>query len=183
MKTERRRAVFLDRDGVLNRAIMKDGKPNPPKNLGELQIPEDVPRALEDLKKAGFLLVGITNQPDVARGIQCKEVVETINATLIELLPLDEIFVCYHDDGDGCSCRKPLPGLLKQAADRYSIELSSSFMIGDRWKDIEAGQRAGCATILIGHSYEERESKQPPDYRVRFLSEAVSCILEHCLEE
>jgi D-glycero-D-manno-heptose 1,7-bisphosphate phosphatase len=171
------RAVFLDRDGVLNRAIVKDGKPHPPANLEELEIPEDVPQALRALKEAGFLLVGATNQPDVSRGTQKRETVEAIHAALIKALPLEEIFVCYHDDRDGCSCRKPLPGLLYQAADRYAIDLSSSFMIGDRWKDIEAGQRAGCVTILIDHQYSEPLAVRPPDYRVHLLSEAVNCIL------
>lgn len=179
MKKEKRRAVFLDRDGVLNRALVKNGKPYPPTNLGELQIPEDVPNALQTLKEAAFLLIGVTNQPDVSRGTQGREVVEKIHAVLLKALPLEEILVCYHNDGDGCLCRKPLPGLLFQAADRYAIDLSSSFMIGDRWKDIEAGQRAGCITILIDHHYAERGAKRPPDYRVRKLSEAAACIINH----
>lgn len=179
MKIEERRAVFLDRDGVLNRAIVKNGNPYPPSNLDELEIPEDVPRAMQALKEAGFLLIGVTNQPDVSRGTQQQEVVEAIHAALLRILPLEEIFVCYHDDGNGCSCRKPMPGLLYQATEKYSIDLSSSFMIGDRWKDMEAGRRAGCVTILIDHHYTEKGSGRPPDYRVRLLSEAATCILNH----
>jgi D-glycero-D-manno-heptose 1,7-bisphosphate phosphatase len=179
MKAAKRRAVFLDRDGVINRAIVKNGKPYPPSNLDELEIPEDVPRALRDLKKAGYFLIVVTNQPDVARGIRRREVVEAIHASLLARLPLDEILVCYHDDADGCSCRKPLPGLLQQAADKYSIDLSSSFMVGDRWKDIEAGRRAGCTTILIDQHYAEKGPNQPPHYRVRGLFEAAGCILKH----
>jgi D-glycero-D-manno-heptose 1,7-bisphosphate phosphatase len=179
MKVGKRKAVFLDRDGVLNRAIVKNGKPYPPGNVDELEIPEDVPGALQALKEAGFLLIGITNQPDVSRGTQQREVVEAIHASLLKALPLEEIFVCYHDDGDGCSCRKPLPGLLFQATDRYPIDLSSSFMIGDRWKDVEAGRRAGCVTILIDHHYTEKEPTRLANYRVGFLSEAVTCILSH----
>jgi D-glycero-D-manno-heptose 1,7-bisphosphate phosphatase len=179
MKMERRKAVFLDRDGVLNRAIVKNGKPYPPRNPAELEIPEDVPVALQILNEAGFLLIGVTNQPDVSRGTQQREVVEAMHAVLLRALPLEEIFVCYHDDGEGCLCRKPLPGLLFQAADRYAIDLSSSFMIGDRWKDIEAGQRAGCITILMDYQYAERGAKRPPDYRVKRLSEAATCIFNH----
>lgn len=179
MKVEKRKAVFLDRDGILNRAIVKNGKPYPPSNLDELEIPQDVPRALQALKEAGFLLIGVTNQPDVSRGTQQREVVEAIHAALLRALPLDEILVCYHDDEDGCSCRKPMPGLLYQAAETYSIDLSSSFMIGDRWKDVEAGQRAGCVTILIDHHYIEKGSDRHPDCRVSLLSEAASCILTH----
>lgn len=183
MKIEKRKAVFLDRDGVLNRAIVKNGKPYPPSNLGELEIPEDVPKALQALKEAGFLLVGVTNQPDVSRGTQQREIVEAIHAALLRALPLEEIFVCYHDDGDGCSCRKPMPGLLYQAAERYSIDLFSSFMIGDRWKDMVAGRRAGCVTILIDHQYAETGVDQSPDFRVRLLSEAADLILDKEKEE
>jgi D-glycero-D-manno-heptose 1,7-bisphosphate phosphatase len=179
MKVEKRKAVFLDRDGVLNRAIVKNGRPYPPSNLNELEIPEDVPGALEALKEAGFLLIGVTNQPDVSRGTQQREVVEEIHASLLKALAVDQIFVCYHDDGDGCSCRKPLPGLLFQAADRYRIDLSLSFMIGDRWKDVEAGRRAGCVTIMVDQHYTEKGPVPLANYRVGSLSEAVTCILNH----
>ena len=179
MKKTMRRAVFLDRDGVLNRAILKEGRPYPPGNLSELQIPEDVPPALRKLKEAGFLLIGVTNQPDVARGEQSREIVESIHDFLEKNLPLDEILVCYHDDADRCECRKPKPGLLYQAARRYGIDLAASFMIGDRWKDVEAGQRAGCVTILLDRQYAEKKAERPPDYTVRFLSEAASCALCH----
>ena len=177
MTLEKRKAIFLDRDGVVNRAIVKDGKPFPPSRLEELEIPEDVPQALQALKKAGFLLLVVTNQPDVSRGTQKREMVEAIHAALLEALPLDEIFVCYHDDGDGCSCRKPQPGLLYQATGRFRIDLSTSFMIGDRWKDVEAGRRAGCITILIDHGYAEMQEDPPPDLRVHSLAEAAAWIL------
>lgn len=173
----RRRAVFLDRDGVLNRAIIKQGKPYPPATLDELDVPAGVAQALYTLKNASFLLISVTNQPDVARGSQRREVVEAINATLLAMLPLDEIRVCYHDDGDGCQCRKPQPGLLLEAALKYDLDLSASFMVGDRWKDIEAGYRAGCATIFIDHNYTEKEADPPPNQRVSSLAQAATWIL------
>src|SRR2546429_2967557 len=111
-----RQAVFLDRDGVLNQAMVRGGKPYPPASLTELQILPGTSDALYALQAAGFLLIGVTNQPDVARGSQRREVVEAINAVLRATLPLAEILVCYHDGRDGCSCRKPQPGLLLQAA-------------------------------------------------------------------
>lgn len=166
------KAIFLDRDGVLNRSIIKQGKPYPPATLAELSIAEDVLPALKTLKKAGFLLIGATNQPDVARGTTSRSLVETINATLMKLLPLDEIRVCYHDDSDDCECRKPLPGLLTQAASEHGINLSASFMIGDRWKDIEAGQRAGCQTVWIDQGYAEKKPVGA-NYIVTSLSEAA----------
>ncbi len=173
-----RKAVFLDRDGVLNRAIVKNGKPYPPGSLEELQIPDDVPHALQALKEAGFLLIGVTNQPDVARGVQRREVVESINASLLAALPLEDILVCYHDDGDHCSCRKPQPGLLQRAAARYGIDLVSSYMVGDRWKDVEAGKRAGCTTVLIDYQYDDEKESPHPDYSVHALVEAVAHILK-----
>ena len=177
MKGALHSAVFLDRDGVLNRAIVRNGKPYPPATLAELQILPAAPDALVALQAAGFLLIGVTNQPDVARGTQQREVVEAINAALLAVLPLSEILVCYHDDQDRCSCRKPRPGLLLQAATRYAIELSSSFMIGDRWRDVEAGRRAGCRTVLLDCGYEERAAQSPPDCTVHSLPEATAWIL------
>lgn len=169
------KAIFLDRDGVLNHAIIKNGKPYPPSTLAELSIPDDAYSALNALKAAGYLLIGATNQPDVARGTTEKKWVETINSMLMEKLPLDEIRVCYHDDADECECRKPLPGLLTQAANAYNIDLEKSIMIGDRWKDIEAGYKAGCKTIWINHHYQEKSPSQP-DLIVSSLTEAANWI-------
>ena len=178
MNPRPRTAAFLDRDGVLNRAIVRNGRPYPPSALAELQILPDAPSALQALKAAGFLLIGVTNQPDVARGTQRREVVDAINAALLAALPLDDMLVCYHDDGDACDCRKPRPGLLIQAATKHGIDLASSFMIGDRWKDVEAGRRAGCTAILIDYGYAESGPDGcSPDRAVRSLSEAAAWIL------
>lgn len=166
----------MDRDGVLNDAIIKDGKPYPPSTLMELVIADDVLPALKDLKALGYLLIGATNQPDVARGTTDKSLVEAINQALLDKLPLDEIRVCYHDNDDLCECRKPAAGLLLQAANDYSIDLTESIMIGDRWKDIEAGQRAGCHTIWIDRQYQEAQPKQQPSYTAISLSDAATWI-------
>ena len=170
------RAVFLDRDGVLNRAIVRNGKPHTPAGLKDLEILPGVPEALRTLRAAGFLLIVVTNQPDVARGTQTREAVEAIDAALRAALPLDDIFVCYHDDPDDCDCRKPRPGLLIRAADKYRIDLAASFMIGDRWKDIEAGRRAGCRTILVDCDFAEKGPETKPDHCVRALPEAAALI-------
>ena len=167
-------AVFLDRDGVLNRVVVRAGKPYPPGSVGEVEIPSDVGPALARLKTAGFRLVVVTNQPDVARGRQRRAVVEAINADLAARLPLDEFRVCYHDDGDGCLCRKPQPGLLL-APPTYHI--ARSVMVGDRWRDVEAGRRAGVrATVMIGDGYHEALPTEP-DYRAGTLEEAARWIL------
>lgn len=162
-----RKAIFLDRDGVINRAVVKDGKPYPPQSLGEVEILPGVAEAIRYLKKAGFLLVVVTNQPDVARGTQLQETVESINRHLGSKLGIDRFQVCYHDDGDGCHCRKPKPGLLTDAATLLGIELSGSVLVGDRWRDISAGKAAGCKTVWIDWGYRE---KRPDDFDFRAAS-------------
>ena len=171
------RAVFLDRDGVLNRAVVRDGKPYPPPSAAEMQIAEGAAEALRLLKARGFLLLVVTNQPDVARGTQSMFAVEEIHRLLAAALPVDAFLVCPHDDRDACDCRKPLPGLLLQARARYAIELANSFLIGDRWRDIDAGKAAGCRTIWIDCGYRERGPSTPPDATVSSLPEAVGWIL------
>jgi D-glycero-D-manno-heptose 1,7-bisphosphate phosphatase len=155
-----KRAVFLDRDGVINRAIVRDKKPYPPRTLNDLKILPGVLEALQDLHKAGWLLIVVTNQPDVSRGITNISDVEAINRYLMDSLPIDEIRTCYHDDQDICRCRKPMPGLLIAAAETHNINLSSSFMVGDRWRDIIAGNNAGCKTIFIDYGYDEQQPNE-----------------------
>jgi len=168
-------AVFLDRDGVINRSIVRNGRPYPPQRLEDLEILPGVQEALERLKVAGFATVVVTNQPDVARGRQTREVVEAMHSRLAELLSLDEFRVCYHDDQDGCPCRKPKPGLLMQTP---IYDLARSVMVGDRWRDVEAGRRAGCrAAVLIDYDYAGEELTAEPDVRFRSLAESVDWIL------
>jgi D-glycero-D-manno-heptose 1,7-bisphosphate phosphatase len=170
------RAVFLDRDGVINRAIVRDRRPFPPATETELEVLPGVPGALARLRQAGFRLVVVTNQPDVARGTQRREVVDRMHARLASLLPIDEFRVCDHDDGDGCECRKPKPGLLEAAARDAGISLRDSFMVGDRWRDVDAGRRAGCTTIFVDRDYDEQRPDRP-DAIVRSLPEAADWIL------
>jgi len=172
-----RRAVFLDRDGVLNHSVVREGKPYPPTSVEELTIVEDAPASLARLKDQGFLLLVVTNQPDVARGTQSLDAIQAMHRAMGEALPLDEFLVCPHDDGDACACRKPKPGLLLQAQQHYNIDLPASFMVGDRWRDIDAGHAAGCRTVLLDQGYQERGPSAPPDARVASLREAVDCIL------
>lgn len=174
----KQRAIFLDRDGVLNAAIVRNGRPYPPQTMDELIIPHDVPAALTLLKQAGFLLIGATNQPDVARGTTPKSVVDQLNQHLMTVLPLDEIRVCFHDDKDGCGCRKPLPGMLVSAAADHQIDLSTSFMIGDRWKDIEAGANASCQTIWIKSDYDEKLAEHNANYVASSLMDAAEWIIK-----
>jgi len=177
-----RRAIFLDRDGVLNEAIVRDGKPYPPARVADLRIPNGTAAALEKLKQQDFLLLVVSNQPDVARGTQQREVVEEMTSRLRAELPLDGVLTCYHDDQDNCDCRKPRPGLMLDAAKRYGLNLSRSYMVGDRWRDIDAGAKAGCKTILIDHKYAEQLPTSKPDASVTSLAEAVEWILQNSAE-
>lgn len=172
-----RRAVFLDRDGVLNEALVRNGLPYPPPDLASLRITEDAGAALSKLKASGFLLLVVTNQPDIGRGQTTEAQVSAMNAHLQSHLPLDQFFVCPHDSSAGCACRKPRPGLLLAGAEMYNVDLGRSYMIGDRWRDVDAGYAAGCRTIWIDCEYRERAPDSKPDAVVRSLTEAVDWIL------
>lgn len=172
-----RAAVFLDRDGVVNRAMVREGKPYPPASLEELEILPGVPESLAALKAAGYRLIVVTNQPDVARGTTPKALVDSMNDWLKSELPLDAVLTCFHDTVDQCDCRKPKPGLLMGAARDLHIDLSISFMVGDRWRDVEAGQHAGCKTFFIDYGYDEKQPESY-DFRVESLREAGQIILK-----
>jgi D-glycero-D-manno-heptose 1,7-bisphosphate phosphatase len=171
-----RRAVFLDRDGVLNQAVVRGGKPYPPQTVAELIVNGEAPGALATLKDLGFFLVVVTNQPDVARGTQTRAMVDQINAKLSEQMPLDAIYVCDHD-GPRCHCRKPKPGMLLDAARDHEINLATSYMIGDRYRDVEAGQAAGVESIWLDRGYQEPSPIQPYIH-VTSLTEAIVRITE-----
>jgi D-glycero-D-manno-heptose 1,7-bisphosphate phosphatase len=178
-----RRAVFLDRDGVLNACLVRNGRPFPPKKVKEVVLLPGVAEAIRQLAEAGFLLVGASNQPDVSAGTLRRETVEAINHDLLARLPgIREILVCFEAD-DACPRRKPNPGMLLEAAEKYGIDLAASFMIGDRAKDIEAGRRAGCRTIFLDHGYAEKKPNPPADYTTGSMQEAAQWILEQRLSE
>lgn len=176
--TPLRRAVFLDRDGVINRALERDGKPYPPRSLDEFEILPGVSEACERLKRAGYLLIVATNQPDVGRGTLGQGTVEALHAFMRGRLPIDRVEVCYHP-GRGksdCDCRKPRPGMLLRAANDLKVDLHRSWMIGDRWRDVDCGHAAGCRTVFIDRGYLE-ELRQAPDFRARSLLEAAEIVL------
>ena len=167
-------AVFLDRDGVINRGVVHAGRPFAPRSLEEFELLPGVVEALARLRAAGFLLVVVTNQPDVKRGLLVRSNVEAIHAQLRERLPIDDVRVCYHDDQDRCACRKPKAGMLLAAATEHEIQLDRSFMVGDRWRDVDAGKAAGCTTILVNRFPEE--SRMEPDIELADLREAADWI-------
>lgn len=182
--TERvsRRAVFLDRDGVINEPVVREGKPYPPASVAAFHIYPDVAPACKRLKDAGFLLIVATNQPDVGRGTQQRSVVEAMHARMCESVPIDRVEVCY-DAHEGISeFYKPAPGMLLNAAAALGVDLGLSFMVGDRWRDIDCGHAAGCTTGFIDRDYREQLRKQP-HFRAGSLAEAVAIILRNSIEE
>jgi D-glycero-D-manno-heptose 1,7-bisphosphate phosphatase len=172
-----RPAVFLDRDGVLNEPLVVAGRPHPPISVDDLRVKPGVVAACESMRAAGLLLIVVTNQPDIARGTQDLETLDAIHHELRRQVPVDDLLVCPHDDRDECGCRKPAAGLLLEGARRWGVDLRRSVMVGDRWRDIEAGQAAGCDTVLVDGGYAERQAVAA-DLVVRSLEEAVPWILE-----
>ena len=156
-----KKSVFLDRDGVINKVYIKDGLPQSPNSLDELKILPGVKESIIKLKKLNFICLMVTNQPDVSRKKIDKNSVIQMNNFLKNEIALDDIFVCYHDDSDNCDCRKPKPGLLLQAGKKWDVDFKKSFMIGDRWKDIQAGEKVGCKTIFLDYKYNEKKPKKP----------------------
>ena len=172
----RRRAVFLDRDGVLNVAPVVDSVPRPPASVDDVELLPGVVEACRRLADAGWLLIVVTNQPDVARGTTTLAEVSAIGDRITADLPITEVVICPHDDADDCACRKPRPGMLVDAAARHDVDLAHSVMVGDRWRDIEAGRAAGVRTVFVDRGYDERRPEQP-DLVVPGLPEAADHLL------
>jgi D-glycero-D-manno-heptose 1,7-bisphosphate phosphatase len=175
-----RRAVFLDRDGVINRTVVRDGRPYPPSHLDDFELYEDVADGCARLKAANFIVVVITNQPDVGRGTQTQQVVEAMHSKLRSALPwVDRIETCFHAGerhGELCDCRKPRPGMILRAAVELNIDLRASYVIGDRWRDIDCARAAGCRAVLIDRGYQE-SLREAPDFTVSSFNDAVSTVL------
>jgi D-glycero-D-manno-heptose 1,7-bisphosphate phosphatase len=174
-----RRAVFLDRDGVLNRTMIRNGRPFPPERAEDFELYDDVADGCARLKAANFLLVVITNQPDVGRGTQTREAVEAMHSKLRAVIPsIDRIETCYHAGeryGERCDCRKPRPGMILRAASELKIDLGASYVIGDRWRDIDCARAAGCRAIFIERGYQE-SLREPPDFTAANFNDAVNAV-------
>jgi D-glycero-D-manno-heptose 1,7-bisphosphate phosphatase len=168
------RAVFLDRDGVINQIVYRDGRPGSPRDVNELALTQGAANAVESLQVHGFRVFMITNQPEVARGTLHQANLEAIMDVIRENCAVDDVAICVHDDADRCNCRKPKPGMLTALAERWSIDLTRSFVVGDTWRDMEAGLAAGCCTLLIDQPY---NAGARADLHVASLSAAVVAIL------
>jgi D-glycero-D-manno-heptose 1,7-bisphosphate phosphatase len=168
------KAVFLDRDGVINHTVWRRGARRAPHDLNEWVWVDDVHATLRALHERGYQLFVCTNQPDVKRGWQTRERVDAFHELVARELPVTRVFACFHDDADECACRKPKPGMLLQATTEFGIELSGSFMVGDRAADVEAGRRAGCTTIHLRHPYDTTVTEA--DHEIRTLAELLDII-------
>jgi D-glycero-D-manno-heptose 1,7-bisphosphate phosphatase len=175
--TRKTPAVFLDRDGVINRVFVRDGVTHPPAHAGEFELLPGVAGAAGRLRDVGFALVVVTNQPDVARSTQTRGGVEALNDLVRQALPVLDVLTCFHDTADGCGCRKPKPGLLLEAARRWDLDLARSFLVGDRWSDVAAAQAAGCRAVLVETLYSGRERCRP-DYCATGLAVAADWIIQ-----
>lgn len=178
-----KRAIFLDRDGVLNRTDVRDGKPYAPTRVEDFEILPHVGDALSSLKRVGFFLVVVTNQPDVGNGKVEREVVDKMHQGLMSDLPIDALKVCFHKQTDGCACRKPQPGMLLDAAEEFNIDLPNSFMVGDRAGDVSAGKAAGCRTVFVDLGYRSSERAPDADMITNSLPEAAERILSLLTQE
>lgn len=169
------RAAFLDRDGVLNRAVVRDGRPYAPRTVEDFEILPEAPDAVGRLKAAGYLVIVATNQKDVGAGLMSRDTLDAMHARLAQVLSIDDIRVCTCIDE--CPCYKPNPGMLLEAARDWDIDLSASVMIGDRWRDVGAGKNAGCRTIFIDRNYVEA-LRDTPDIVASDLADAVDKLLD-----
>lgn len=164
------RAVFLDRDGVINRSEVRRGKPFAPCRLEDFRLLPGVANAVQALKRAGFLVIVVTNQPDIGHGWTEQAVVEAMHDKLRRAMPIDGVMMCPHCQDEGCDCRKPKPGLLLRAAKQWNINLKKSFMVGDRWSDIVAGQAAECYTVFVNRGYEKTRLATPDNCATSLIS-------------
>lgn len=170
-----KRAIFFDRDGVINKAIVEEGRPFSPRTFEEFELVDNIGDLLELCRKEGFLNIIITNQPDISRGLIDENSLRKMHKFIKKNMSVDDILVCPHTDTDNCYCRKPKPGMLLAAADKWNIDLNGSFLIGDQWKDMEAGRNAGCTTILIDCHYNKGVDS---DFRIGDLSSAIEIFLK-----
>jgi D-glycero-D-manno-heptose 1,7-bisphosphate phosphatase len=171
------RAVFLDRDGVLVRSDVREGRPFAATRVADMEVLPEAPGAVASLKALGLLTIVATNQPDIATGKLAQAELDAMHRVLAGRMMLDDILVCPHVDADQCMCRKPKPGLLLGGARQHNIDLTTSFMVGDRWRDVYAGRAAGCTTIFLDRGYREALN-MPADYVVADVAEAANLIAQ-----
>jgi len=175
----KRQAVFLDRDGTVNVNEVRNGRPYAPTRLEDFDYLPGAPEAIARFKAEGYLVIVVTNQPDLATGKNTSDVIEAMHARLRDELGIDEVMLCPHTDDAGCDCRKPKPGMLLAAAEKWGIDLACSVMVGDRWRDVDAGRAAGCLTVHIDQSYVMEPPVDGADFTASALRDAADFICAH----
>lgn len=173
MQKIKKAAIFFDRDGVLIDAPLINKIPTSVQTIKDIKLCKNILEICNHYKNSYYLIM-VTNQPDYSRGVNSKKNIIGINNFLKKKLNLDMIYVCYSDNDKNID-RKPNPGMLLKAKKKYKINLKKSFMIGDRWRDIGAGNRAGCSTIFIDRNYSEKLIYKP-NYSIRELKDIFSII-------
>jgi D-glycero-D-manno-heptose 1,7-bisphosphate phosphatase len=169
--------VFLDRDGVLAEAIVReDGEAYAPTRVKDFVLVADAGAQVQRLRDAGFLCIVFTNQPERAKDLLSQADLDEMHRQMRVAIPLDDVYVCPHDKSEGCRCHKPATGMIDHAVARWGIDVAASYVIGDRWRDVDAGRAAGCYSILIERSY---SVDAQADARVTTLAEAVDTVLRH----
>ena len=171
-----KKAIFFDRDGVINKVVFRNGnyqKPIAPWNINEFKIFPGIKKSFCNLKNLGFKIFVVTNQPDIAKGIIDSCFVSRLNKIILQELPVDEIAVCPHEDKNMCDCRKPKPGMIVSLSKKWGVDCKNSFLVGDSWKDIEAGETAQCTTMLLERHY---NTHVKADYKIKNLCQAFEKI-------
>ncbi|MBP7462560.1 MAG: HAD-IIIA family hydrolase [Candidatus Delongbacteria bacterium] len=165
--------VFFDRDGVINEVVQRDGHFYSPRQLKDFKVRPDFIRLYRILEPMKLKMLVVSNQPDLARGLMSAECLEEMNQVLLSQFHFLDIRYCTHDDRDQCSCRKPKPGMLLELMARYHLRTEEAMIIGDGWKDMEAGRQAGIKTVYLATPYNRSESVVS-DYRVDCLDQIVT---------
>ena len=180
-----RPAVFLDRDGVINEAIERDGKRHSPMSSSEFAFIHGIEAAFDALQSLQIPIVVVTNQPEVARGRLNTDALTVMHQLISDRFEVTDIVFCPHDDADRCACRKPKPGMILSSCARHGLDPGRSVMVGDQRKDIEAGFAAGCRTILVNNPVLVAEYERPtlpsgirPDRHGPSLVSAIPMIVE-----
>ena len=169
---QKNKAFFFDRDGIINKSVIKDNKPFSPRYPRDLVLNYELFNFIKKLKEKNYLIIIVTNQPDIKNGKLANYSLKVINSIIKKFFLIDDIYVCTHGKNDNCTCRKPKPGMLKKAAKKWNIEFEKSYMIGDRLKDIEAGASMNCRTIFIDYNYNEPKPKLY-DYKFNSISKMI----------
>lgn len=177
MAGHKKKAVFLDRDGVINAIVSRGGKLSVPFSVNEFKVIEGAREAVALLKAHGFVCIVVTNQPDIARGNLSEKNLSAIHKYMQKETGVEAVYFCPHSKDGECNCKKPAMGMVQDAVREHGIVLAESWLVGDRWRDIQMAKNAGLKSILVvTDATKEDVVPMEPDYSVKNLSEAARII-------